>query len=473
MIPENINQFAAEYLKTTDFKISPITAAGSVRNYFRVATAKKSYILTQSDNIKENKAFLSFANALSAKNLPVPEVFAVADDFSLYIQEDVGEKSLFDLIPEEGVQAGNQALIALYQQALSDLLRFQTVGVEAVDFADAYPRQAFDKRAINWDLNYFKYYFLKPLVEDFDEDILQDGFDVLSEEILQEDANFLMYRDFQSRNIQIKAGTLYYIDFQGARKGPLAYDVVSLLYQARAKISPDVREELLAYYIRELEQRTEISKQSFVKQYQYVALVRMLQVLGAYGFRGNIQNRPHFLKSIVPAIKNLEDLLGDFHDDRLQGMINILRDMIAQYHARQRKRKARKLKVSVYSFSFLKAGLPMDESGHGGGYVFDCRGLPNPGRYQDYKSLTGLDDRVKDFLDQKPEVSYFVKNAIHLTKPGIDKYIERGFEHLMINFGCTGGQHRSVYCAEAYARELNKMYDMEVVVKHHQMEIGY
>lgn len=347
-------------------------------------------------------------------------------------------------------------------------------GHKGLDYLAAYPRANFDERSVSWDLNYFKYYFLKLFSEDFDEDILQDGFDKLMQEALKPSDDFFMYRDFQSRNIMLKDGVPYYIDFQGGRKGPLAYDVVSLLYQSRAAIDEEVRERLLGFYVDVIAKKTGIRKIEFFREVKLFAFIRTLQVLGAYGFRGKIQHRPLFLKSIPKSMDYLHDLLPEIEEKYgLHAFSSILHKMIQSFDLQQPTPGSSNLTVKVMSFSFLKGGLPADPSGNGGGHVFDCRALPNPGRYEKYKHMTGLDAEVKSFLGAHEEVDIFISNAFKMVSQSIDKYIERGFEHLMISFGCTGGQHRSVYCAERVALEIEENYNVNVQIVHCQKELGY
>lgn len=472
-IPQQVIQLAVYYFNSDDFAVAPLVQSGSARSYFRVSHGNESAVAAYSENIPENEAFLSFRKAFYDSGLRVPALYAVADDKRAWLLEDAGDTSLFDMIPEEGVQKHNVSLMNYYRQVLADLYAFQLKGSEVVDFSKCVPRADFDERAIRWDLNYFKYYFLKPHLEDFDEDTLEDGFDFLVSKALKAERNYFMYRDFQSRNILLKGDKLCYIDFQGGRRGPLAYDLVSLVYQSRAKIAADAREELLEHYMDIVGRQQGLNRERFREEVSLFAFIRMLQVLGAYGFRGKIQQKPLFLSSISGALNNLEDLFPAMRQHHeMHHFIGIIKKLVESYR-QPSPRKSASLTVRIFSFSYLKEGMPQDESGNGGGHVFDCRALPNPGRYEAYKHLTGLDREVVDFLNERSEVSGFILKVLDIITQSVENYIDRGFEHLMVGFGCTGGQHRSVYCAEQVARMLRQKYDMKVVVRHYQKETGY
>ena len=466
-----VYRLAVEYFDSRQVIIESLPQSGSKRSYFRVSLGNDSVIAAYNENVKENKAFFTFLRHFLKKQLPVPHLYKVSPDEKACLLEDLGDVTLFDIIPEEGVQPENNELVEWYKQVLSDLVRLQTEGHSGLDYSVAYPRSEFDERAIRWDLNYFKYYFLHVSGIDYDEDALQNGFDVLIERLLSVESGCFMYRDFQSRNVMIKESKPRYIDFQGGRTGPPHYDVVSLLYQSRANISPIVRENLLEHYLDKLSKVREIDKQQFRKELEYFKLIRTLQVLGAYGFRGYIQLRTHFLKSVPYAIENLQEVLsGARLPEELKPLTDILKLLVEQQTSRERI-SSDKFTVSLNSFSYLMGGPPEDDSGNGGGFVFDCRGLPNPGRYAEYGHMTGKDEAVIRFLEEHNEVSRFIENVFRVVSQTIDNYLDRGFEHLMINFGCTGGQHRSVYCTEQLHKRLQQEYDVRFRVRHYQQEM--
>lgn len=468
-IPSQVFELASEYFGSDDLHFEKLPQSGSQRLYLRVFYKQKKVMAAFSENTTENRAFLTYLKHFSEKTLPVPKLYAVDKEMQAYLMEDLGDVSLFSLIPEEGVQPDNVHLISLYKKALTGLVRFQTDGHHKLDYSVAFPRKAFDEKAIRWDLNYFKYYFLHVSGIQYDENQLEKGFDKLVDLLLQVDDNFFMYRDFQARNIMIVDDEPRFIDFQGGRQGPPHYDVVSLLYQARAHIHPLVREALLKHYLDELMLVRPVEPAAFRDQLEYFKLVRTLQVLGAYGFRGFIEQKAHFLKSVPFALNTLRDILSARKLPKaLNPLTEILRDLVYQYT--EKPKKTGNLTVSVSSFSYLKAGVPADATGNGGGFVFDCRGLPNPGRHAEFIHLTGQDRPVIHFLQERNEVSRFIENIFRVVSQTIDNYIEREFEHLMINFGCTGGQHRSVYCAEKLAEKLKTRYDIKIQVRHYQQE---
>ena len=470
-IPTQVIELASAYFGSDDLHFEKLPQSGSQRLYMRVSYHKEEAMAAFSENTAENKAFITFLKHFSEKALPVPELYAADNNMQAYLMEDLGDVSLFSLIPDEGIQPGNENLTELYKKALSGLVRFQTEGHRGLDYEVAYPRKSFDEKSIRWDLNYFKYYFLHVSGIHYNENQLEKGFDKLVELLLQTDHDYFMYRDFQARNIMIVNNEPRFIDFQGGRQGPPHYDVVSLLYQARANIHPLVKKQLLNHYLDELTKKRPVQPEVFRDQMEYFKLVRTLQVLGAYGFRGYIEQKAHFLKSVPFALNTLRDILSARRlPESLNPLTDILRELVHQ-HAEKHK-KTGNLTITINSFSYLKAGIPDDATGNGGGFVFDCRGLPNPGRHAEFIHLTGQDYPVIQFLQERNEVSRFIENIFRVVSQTIDNYIEREFEHLMINFGCTGGQHRSVYCAEKLAEKLKDRYDIQIRIRHYQQELN-
>ena len=450
-----------------DIKMLP--ASGSSRIYFRILTETKTYIATYNSNIEENKAFFVFTNHFGKRNLPVPELIAVSDDNRCYLQSDFGDVSLFDYV-KKCVKNNNydKETISLYKQSIDNLVDFQIKGHDNLDYFAAYPTPSFNKTSIIDDLNYFKYYFLKVNEEiNFNETRLNHDFQQLADYAMEAPANFFMYRDFQSRNIMVKDNTTYFIDYQGGRKGPLQYDIISLLYQVKAQINTELRNELLQHYKNRLTSYLDIEEIQFDKYYNTFVLIRLLQVLGAYGFRGLIQKKQHFLESIPYALNELiflkENLDFPFETKELSNVLNQLESLLSKYQHIENN----KLTVVVNSFSYKNGGIPEDRSGNGGGFVFDCRALPNPGRYEDYKKLTGEDIEVQNFLNEKDEVHQFFDTTQNIICQSIDNYLERNFNNLFVNFGCTGGQHRSVFFAQKTALSLHEKYpNIKVVLNH-------
>ena len=455
--------------------ILPIAESGSARKYYRILTDDKSLIGTFSNNIEENDAFLTFSKHFHDLGLNVPEVFAVNKDKTCYLQSDFGDDNLFAHV-QRALATGGIGLnvIELYKKALKHLVRLQVLGYQGLDYTKAYPTESFDRQAILADLNYFKYYFVKPHEEiDFNETRLDKDFETFTDFISQAPNDFFMYRDFQSRNIMVKDGGLYFIDFQGGRKGPLNYDVVSLLYQVKAQIPQAVRDELIAYYKEELKQFVNPETVKFDTFQPYFVYLRLLQVLGAYGFRGLIQKKSHFIESIPYALKEIEMLseatpLNAFPE--LRSVISQLNKLDTKYAALVAL-PAGKLTVTINSFSFKK-GYPNDFSGNGGGFVFDCRALPNPGREPEFKAKTGRDWEVIDYLMAKPPVHVFLDHVKGIVGQSVDNYLERHFSNLMVSFGCTGGQHRSVFFAQTTYEWLKATYpDIHLKLNHIERKI--
>ncbi|MBR6929414.1 MAG: phosphotransferase [Bacteroidales bacterium] len=472
---QNILAELTRSIGETPIEILPIAASGSARKYYRIVTEKRTLIGTYSDNVEENEAFLTFSKHFHDLGLNVPEVFTVNGEKTCYLQSDFGDDNLFAHV-QKALMAGGfgENVIQLYKQALKHLVKLQVLGHKGLDYSKAYPTERFDRQAIIDDLNYFKYYFVKPHEEiDFNETRLGKDFEAFADFVSQAPCDFFMYRDFQSRNIMVKDNELYFIDFQGGRKGPLNYDVVSLLYQVKAQIPQTVRDELLQYYKEELKQFVNPEEVKFDTYQPYFVYLRLLQVLGAYGFRGLIQKKSHFIESIPYALKEIQALaqtqpLNDYPE--LQHIIQQF-NKIEQRYQTILQPPTGKLTVTVNSFSFRK-GYPNDFSGNGGGFVFDCRALPNPGREPEFKTKTGRDWEVIDYLMAKPPVHVFLDHVKAIVGQSVDNYRERHFSNLMVSFGCTGGQHRSVFFAQTIYEWLKKTYpDIHLKLNHIERKI--
>ena len=464
---EEIKKTIAELIENLGEKVLETVAmpsSGSSRRYFRVKTDKRYLIGAHNLNIEENDAFFSFSKHFHECGLPVPEVLVVSPSKEIYIQTDLGDDTLFNHV-ENCLKNGkyDEETIVLYKKTLDKLIDFQTIGHKGLDYSKAFPTAEFDEMSIMDDLNYFKYCFLKEHEEiSFNETRLDADFQRLAKYILEAPSDFFMYRDFQSRNIMIVDNEPYFIDYQGGRKGPLQYDVVSLLYQVKAKMPQELRNELIEYY------KSHINfAESFDKYFNAFVLLRLLQVLGAYGFRGLIQKKLHFMQSIPYAIREImiacEIWSLPFELPELQAVIKQFGVLLKKYEQIEPER----LTITVNSFSFKNGGVPYDKSGNGGGFVFDCRALPNPGRYSEFKKSTGEDADVIEFLDDKPDVHYFLQNVQMLVFQSIDNYLERGFKNLQVNFGCTGGQHRSVFFAQKVGEMIHENYPMVNVEINH------
>jgi aminoglycoside/choline kinase family phosphotransferase len=449
--------------------IVPLPASGSYRKYYRLTSSKAQAVGAFYDNQEENRAFINLSRQFHRAGLNVPEIFAVAHDNLSYLLQDLGDATLFEIINLHKKKNGfDEELFGIYRQIIDELIRFQIVAGQHLDYSACYPSAEFDTQAYMWDLNYFKYNFLKLAQIPYNEYHLEEDFRKLVQLLLSVESSYFVYRDFQTRNIMLHQGQLYFIDYQGGRRGPVHYDLVSLLFQARMEMPAVVREQLIDYYIAEAEKVAPRSVKDFRQHFYKFVLIRILQTLGAYGFRGLYERKQHFIDSIPLAINNVKWLMDNQKiPDHLSELINCLREIISREDLRAA--EISRLVVSVYSFSY-KRGLPPDTSGNGGGFVFDCRPLPNPGREEKYRNLTGKDKEVCDYLEKSPMVDKFISLATDMVGLAIENYTARRFSHLQVSFGCTGGQHRSVYCAGQLARRLQDDDRIRIVLRHLEQE---
>lgn len=446
--------------------------SGSDRRYVRLASATKKAIGTHHIDGRENEAFVAFTKYFVAKKLPVPRLFAEQLADNIYLLEDLGDQNLLDTLEKNRTsETISPQVIELYKQSLAALADLQNVG-DDFPYELCCQRQAFDKQAIIDDLHYFKYYFLKVCKLPFDELALEKDFHALADFLMLADTSFFLFRDCQARNIMIVNNKPYFIDYQGGMRGSLYYDPASLLSQAKANLPETLREHLITYYFNVLKEKNINPKDKAPADqlYEGYKLIRLIQVLGSYGFRGLFEGREHFLKSIPFGLQNVKDF---FERSNLPLGLPCLKDCLLRLAAlprfqpfdRQRAAQSR-LMVKVASFSYLKSGIPKDASTNGGGFVFDCRPIHNPGRYEPYKQLTGRDKPVADFLQAQSKMNFFLQNIYNIIDEAVETYIERDFTDLMISFGCTGGQHRSVYAAEQTAKHLKEKYGVKVELQH-------
>jgi len=458
-------------------KIAALPRSGSYREYYRLRGQGNTAIGVYNYDRKENEAFLSFTKHFLSKGLLVPKVYEENLDENIYLLEDLGDTSLFSFLNDHRENDDfPPSAIELYKNVLEQLPGFQIKGDDGLNYSVCYPRDSFDKQSMMWDLNYFKYYFLKLAKVPFDEQELEDDFETFSDWLLSEDGDYFLYRDFQSRNVMVHNGEPYFIDYQGGRKGALQYDVASLLFDAKADIPPIVREELLDHYLQHLGKYKPVDGKKFKDFYTGFALIRLMQAMGAFGFRGFYEKKPHFLASIPYAIMNLSDILD--HSElpvKIPHLISVLGSLQDSPELKQfsdtRKHNG-KLVIEINSFSYRR-GIPIDQSENGGGFVFDCRAIHNPGRYQEYKDLTGNDEEVISFLKSQSQADQFVQNTFEIVRQSVNVYLGRNFTNLMVNFGCTGGQHRSVYCANRMRSLLaNEFKDsIDLYVHHREQEL--
>ncbi|HVA67635.1 MAG TPA: RNase adapter RapZ [Elusimicrobiota bacterium] len=447
--------------------IAMLKGDGSDRKIFRLTGKAKSAIGVFNPDQKENQAFVGFSRHFRRAKLPVPEIYAEDAANGAYLEEDLGGVTLYSLLSSrpEGGPIPND-ILRLYRQAVKFLPQFQIRAGKTLDYSLCYPRASFDAQSMLWDLNYFKYYFLTLAQVPFHEQALENDFHRFIQYLQGADRRFFLYRDFQSRNIMVKNDAPYFIDYQGGRKGALQYDIASLLYDAKADLPPEFRDELLARYIEEARKVAPINVEKFLRYYPGYVYIRIMQAMGAYGLRGFHQRKPHFLQSIPYAIRNIERLLRTTKlPVECPELLGVFKTLVASSWLRQFGEARLGLTVRVQSFSY-RGGVPADEHGHGGGFVFDCRALPNPGRLSRYAKMTGKDAPVIAFLQKEPAVRRFLSHAQALLAESVDNYKSRNFTDLFVAFGCTGGRHRSVYCAETMAEFLRRRGDVAVEISH-------
>ena len=504
MEQEKVNELVQLFVHTfgtAPASVAQLPGAGSNRVYYRLTGQDGSTSIgCIGTSSEENRSFIRLSQHFCSRGLPMPQVYAHSDDYTLYLQQDLGSQSLFDYLKEGREKGGDYSEheVRMLRRVMSDLPQIQFLGGSPDIFQYCYPQQSMDATSVMFDLNYFKYCFLKLSGLEFNEYRLQADFQRLCSDLLLEDADTFLYRDFQARNVMLLGDAPYYIDFQGGRRGPIYYDVASFLWQASARYSDDLRRELIDTYWQSLQEYITapdcppcyrgLSRQQFDRRLRLFVFFRILQVLGAYGFRGLWEKKRHFIDSIPPALQNLrsallqgsaddypylKEILGQldslpFTVDRLQDK-QTLNSQLSTTNAKLSTLNS-KLIIRVFSFSFKK-GIPEDTSGNGGGYVFDCRSSNNPGRYAEYKTLTGLDRPVIDFLEQDGEILQFLSHIYPIVDFHAQRWIDRGFTDLQISFGCTGGQHRSVYCAQHVAEHLHDKFGVEVHLCHRERGI--
>jgi aminoglycoside/choline kinase family phosphotransferase len=459
---------------TEPTSILEIGADGSNRSYYRlVGPAMETAVGAYGPDPEENRAFLAFTRSFHAAGLPVPELYGWDDPARIWLLEDLGDTTLFDALvaARQREEVSFPAVMeGVYRRVLEELPRFQVEGGKVIDFTKAYPRAAFDKQSIRWDLNYFKYHFLKLAHIPFNEQRLEQDFGTLTWFLLQADTDHFLYRDFQSRNIMLREGGPYFIDYQGGRKGAVHYDVASLLYDAKAAIPEASRVRLLNHYLDVLSEYMVVDREQFMEQFRGYVIIRILQAMGAYGYRGFYERKPRFLQSVPFAARNLEMLLDRGLPVEAPELATVLGRIVERYASTGQEDAEPGLTVRITSFSY-KRGYPDDPGGHGGGFVFDCRGLPNPGRQLEFSDQSGLDRPVISFLESREEPHAFWRGVRQIVDAQVEEYLRRGFTSLSVAFGCTGGQHRSVYLAERLARHLEERFPQaNVRVEHRERD---
>jgi RNase adapter protein RapZ len=473
---ESIRSLYKKWSGNEVVSVDVLPQSGSERRYFRLhETGGNTLIGTFGANVKENDAFIYFSEKFYKQNLPVANIYAISEDRMFYLQEDFGDRSLIDCLEKDGY---TPAVYRLFQKSLQALATLHVQGDAGLDYDRCLTNKEFGKQAIMADLLYFKYYFLDALRKPYDKQKLIDDFEALSNYLTHTEYKYFMFRDFQSRNILVKPGdSIHFIDYQGGMKGAPQYDVASMLWQARANLPDEWKENLLQDYIAALEKEvnTKVNKSIFKSQYNGYVMIRLLQVLGAYGFRGLFERKAHFLTSIPLALTNLKwfihhQSIGIALPEFRRVLDICVDDEIIQQFTPVQATAETKLAIRINSFSYKK-GMPDDHNGHGVGFVFDCRGILNPGRMEEYKTLTGRDKAVKDFLEQQTKMPEFLNSVFDVVDITVTDFLKRDFEALQISFGCTGGQHRSVYAADALARHLRNKFKVKVLLTHREQNI--
>ena len=466
---QNLKNLYKEWAGVMPVSTVRLTGDGSNRVYYRLSSDDGSVIGAVGTSVEENRAFVALADAFGKSGVAAPRVLAVSDDGSCYLQEDLGDVSLYaSLQGARDASSFGAEETALLCRTIAQLPHIQFRVPQHFDFSLCYPVSEFNERTVMWDLNYFKYCFLKGVGVEFNESLLEDEFDRMAALLLSDNDNVFLYRDFQSRNVMLKDGVPCFIDFQGGRRGPIYYDVASFVGQARAKYTPEAVEAMLDAYLEVLQEYKSVDREHFGQMLVLFRIFRLLQNLGTYGYRGLFERKKAFVESIPSALEQLLQLLDAV------ALFPYLQGVVAQVarlpmFVRQERKE---LTVDVISFSY-KRGIPDDHSGNGGGFVFDCRAIHNPGRYEPYKKLTGMDEPVIKFLEKESNITAFLEHAYAMVDEMVDTYLKRGFTHIQVCCGCTGGQHRSVYSAEHIARHVADKFGVRVVVTHKMQNCSY
>jgi aminoglycoside/choline kinase family phosphotransferase len=472
-ITDILNRLFERHFGSPVTRVQPLQGelGGSGRQIIRLSGATHAAIGIVYGVREENVAFLEFSRHFRKHELPVPEIYGEDLEHGVYLEEDLGNTTLFEFLSKN--RSGETIappVVEAYRKVVEILPRFQVEAGRGLNYKVCYPIGSFDRQSIAWDLNYFKYYFLRLAGVPFNEHALEDDFGRLTDFLMTASREYFLYRDFQSRNILLRDGQPFFVDYQGGRKGALQYDIASLLFDAKADLPPELRQELLDHYFDALAKYVRIDRDAFLKHYYAYVYVRILQALGAYGFRGFYERKAHFLQSVPYAMKNLRWLLHNVTlPIELPTLMAAFQGMLASEKLRGLHAEGGNIALRIFSFSFHQS-FPKDESGNGGGFVFDARSLPNPGREERFKPLTGKDGPVIEYLNQQESVHRFLDNVTSLADASVASYRQRGFKHLMVSFGCTGGQHRSVFLAEQLAKHFRARKGVEVAVRHLELE---
>jgi aminoglycoside/choline kinase family phosphotransferase len=469
---EAVNTLFHSYCGHKPDSIEPLPASGSYRQYYRLKFGDKSFLAAYNADRKENIAFISFTKTFLSSGLKVPEIYCEDIENNVYLLQDLGNTTLLNYLSSvEANRYSQPDKISIYKKVLAYLPVFQVKGGMQIDYSVCYPRHAFDKQSMLWDLNYFKYYFLKLARIPFDEQHLEYDFQSFSDFLLETDCSCFMYRDFQSRNIMLVENEPYFIDYQGGRRGAVQYDIASILFEAKTSLDSNTREVLLYHYLDILKKYAKTDEKAFMKYYYGYVYIRLMQAMGAYGFRGLYEKKELFLQSIPKALEHLKWLRSNI---KLPGSFPELEkvwdNLIESDRLKNLTFDAEDITVVLNSFSYRK-GIPADETSNGGGFVFDCRLLNNPGKLEKFKNHTGLDLPVIEYLEADSKVTSFLQNIFSIIDHAVESYKLKGYKSLMVNFGCTGGRHRSVYTSEKlFVHLLHKYPGIKLVKRHRELD---
>lgn len=454
-----------EYTGEECYDIISLPRSGSDRKYYRFTGSGKNLIGAYNPNREENDAFIGFTKHFRSLSLPVPDVYAYFPEAECYFIQDLGDTNLYTWLDRKTHTDGfDEELLDFYRLSLDMLVMFQTEAIKGLDLNLCYPHKSFDRQSMIWDLNYFKYMFLKLVSAPFNEKRLEKDFDVLVDFLLEAPQDYFLYRDFQSANIMVVDKRPWFIDYQGGRKGSAQYDPASLLYDPKAHVPQEAREILIEHYIKFFTSKSSTGQSDFRRYYHGFVFIRIMQALGAFGYRGLYEQKPGFVQSIIPGIRILNNIIDAGQINiKLPELFRVLKE-IPELDQFTELEQPERLKVRITSFSYMN-GIPMDKV-HGGGFVYDCRGLPNPAKIEKLRNLTGLDDPVVKYMEKQDDVKEFISDARRMVTRSVESYIRKDYTSLAVSFGCTGGKHRSVYCAEQLARSLKTIEGIEIEIKH-------
>ncbi len=312
ILMEILKELFERHFRSPVERVQPLQGqlGGSGRSIIRLSSEKFSAIGVRYAVREENLAFLEFSRHFRRHGLAVPQIYAEDLSRDAYLEEDLGNTTLFEFLSDhrDGEDVAPQVVEA-YRKVVTALPRFQIEAGRDLNYKICYPRASFDRQSIAWDLNYFKYYFLRLAGIPFNEQALENDFGRLTKLLLTADRDYFLYRDFQSRNVMLRDGAPFFLDYQGGRKGALQYDIASLLYDAKADLPPELRRQLLDHYLDELAGFIDLDREAFMRHFYAYVYVRIMQSLGAYGFRGFYERKAHFLQSVPFALKNVRWLL--------------------------------------------------------------------------------------------------------------------------------------------------------------------